>query len=390
MTDERLVYKSGDFVPESEASLSIFDSGVGFGHMVFEVTRTFKHAPFRLTGQQGHLERLEASLKCAQIDSGMTPDELEAATFETIDRNLHRFGPDDDFWINHYISNGTGDAGGRPSVLIYVRPLTASLAGRAHFYDEGVDAVIPAQQSVPARLIDPKIKNTSRLYYRLADRQAKQVSPDAWALLTDEDGFITEGTGSNFMIIKDGVLISPEPRNILLGITRGAIIDVAAKVGVPFREQNIDAYDVTNADEAFLQRYLVRHAARADDRRTRPRNRAARSRLSPPARWIQRDGWLGLRISGQALRRNARYRAVARRRLANRSASLSSEGAHRGLISSPAKRAAGSAPARLLPSETEDPSRTSAYAFPSPPKPAGTLRCRDGSPTRRCAARRPL
>ena len=71
-------------------------------------------------------------------------------------------------------------------------------------------------------------------------------------MLTDEDGFITEGTGSNFMIIKDGVLISPEPRNILLGITRGAIIDVAAKVGVPFREQNIDAYDVTNADEAFF------------------------------------------------------------------------------------------------------------------------------------------
>ena len=249
MTDERLVYKSGDFVPESEASLSIFDSGVGSGHMVFEVTRTFKHKPFRLTGPQGHLERLQASLKCAQIDSGMTPEELEATTFETIDRNLHLFGPEDDFWINHYISNG---AGGRPSVLIYVRSLAGVLAERAHFYDEGVDAVIPAQQSVPARLIDPKIKNTSRLYYRLADKQAKQVSPDAWALLTDEDGFITEGTGSNFMMIKDGVLISPEPRNILLGITRGAIIDVAAKVGVPFREQNIDAYDVVNADEAFF------------------------------------------------------------------------------------------------------------------------------------------
>ena len=252
MTDERLVYKSGDFVPESEASLSIFDSGVGSGHMVFEVTRTFRQKPFRLTGPQGHLERLQASLKCAQIDSGMTPDELEAATFETIDRNLHNFGPDDDFWINHYISNGQSDIGGKPSVLIYVRPLAGVLAARAHFYDEGVDAVIPAQRSVPARLIDPKIKNTSRLYYRLADKQAKQVSPDAWALLTDEDGFITEGTGSNFMMIKDGVLISPEPRNILLGITRGAIIDVAAKVGVPFREQNIDAYDVINADEAFF------------------------------------------------------------------------------------------------------------------------------------------
>ena len=126
------------------------------------------------------------------------------------------------------------------------------MAERAHFYDEGIDAVIPTQQSVPARLIDPKIKNTSRLYYRIADVQAKQVSPDAWALLTDEDGFITEGTGSNFMMVKDGVLISPEPRNILLGITRGGIIDVAERVGVPFEERNIDPYDVINADEAFF------------------------------------------------------------------------------------------------------------------------------------------
>ncbi len=252
MTDERLVFKNGDFVPESEASLSIFDSGVGYGHMVFDVTRTFNHQPFRLSGPHGHLERLQASLKCAEIDSGMTSDELENATHATIDRNLHHFGPDEDFWINHLISNGQTWTGGEPSVLIYVRPLSASLSEKARFYETGVDAVIPRQRSVPARLIDPKIKNTSRIYYRLADNQAKRISPEAWALLTDEDGFITEGTGSNFMMIKDGALISPEPRNILIGITRGAIIDVASNLGIPFRERNIDAYDVINADEAFF------------------------------------------------------------------------------------------------------------------------------------------
>ena len=252
MTDERLVFKSGDFVPESEASLSIFDSGVGYGHMVFDVTRTFNHQPFRLSGPHGHLERLKASLKCAEIDSGMTADELENATCATIDRNLHHFGPDEDFWINHFISNGRTGTSGEPSVLIYVRPLSASLSERARFYESGVDAVIPTQRSVPARLIDPKIKNTSRIYYRLADNQAKRISPEAWALLTDEDGFITEGTGSNFMIVKDGALISPEPHNILIGITRGAIIDVASNLGIPFRERNIDAYDVINADEAFF------------------------------------------------------------------------------------------------------------------------------------------
>ena len=86
----------------------------------------------------------------------------------------------------------------------------------------------------------------------MAVRQVARIDPDAWALLMDEDGFITEGTPANFMMISNDVLISPEPRNILLGITRGAIIDVAAELGIPFREKNFGAFDVVNADEAFF------------------------------------------------------------------------------------------------------------------------------------------
>ena len=73
-----------------------------------------------------------------------------------------------------------------------------------------------------------------------------------WALLLDPDGFIAEGTGDNFFIVKDGVIVTPEPRNILRGISRGYIFELAQKLGLPCIENNIEPYDVMIADEAFM------------------------------------------------------------------------------------------------------------------------------------------
>ena len=69
--------------------------------------------------------------------------------------------------------------------------------------------------------------------------QAHKFGDDAWALLTDDDGFITEGTGANFFIVKNGELITPEPRNILRGVTRETIINLAEKLGIKCHEKNI-------------------------------------------------------------------------------------------------------------------------------------------------------
>ncbi len=256
MASGLLVYQNGRYVPDAEAAVSVFDPGVMFGYMVFDVTRTFAGEPFRLRGKWGHLERLYASMKRVGIDCGMDINQMEAATRATIERNRGHFADGDDYMIRQYVSNGPppGVPGlpAEPTVVIYLQPLREMLAPRAPFYAAGVAARITNQRSVPARLIDPKVKNTSRIYYRLAQAQAELVDRDAWALMTDEDGFITEGPAWSFMIVQDGVLISPEPRNILMGVTRSALIDVAAEVGVPFVEKNIDAYDVINANEAIF------------------------------------------------------------------------------------------------------------------------------------------
>jgi len=256
MTSQRTVYFSGSFVPESEAGFSIFDSALMYGDVIFETTRTFNGQPFRL---REHIERLYVGLRTLEISCGLTAEEMEAATLETIERNRPCFADGRDFQIVHNVSRGPMGlyesvfAGGvKPTGTINCWPLTRHLAAVAETYVTGVHAVVPAQRSVPSRLIDPKIKNRSRIYYQTANLQAQKVDPEAWALLTDEDGFLTEGTGSNFFVVKDGGLLTPEPRNILRGVTRQAVLELAESLGLSCGECNLEPYDVMTADEAFF------------------------------------------------------------------------------------------------------------------------------------------
>ena len=256
MPPERKVYFNGDFVPESEARVSIFDTALMFGDMLFEMTRSYNGKPFRL---RHHLERLYAGLKIAEIDCGMTLNEMEEATLKTIEVNSACFPQGLDYQIMHNVSGGplpqyktVFPEGQRPTVTINCWPLTWHLAASADTYDTGIHVVIPPQRSVPSRLIDPKIKNRSRIYYQMANHQAHKVDPDAFALLTDDDGFITEGTGNNFFMVSNGELFTPEPRNILRGVTRQTVMELASSLGIPCHERNIESYDVAGADEAFI------------------------------------------------------------------------------------------------------------------------------------------
>ena len=256
MPTRRKVYLNGDYVPEAEARVSIFDSALMFGDMVFEMARSFNGRPFRV---RHHLERLYAGLRILEIECGLTLDEMEAATMETIEINRPCFPEGLDYQLMHNVSRGplplyaTVFPGGlQPTVTISCWPLTWHLAGVAALYETGIHAVSTPQQSVPSRYIDPKIKNRSRVYYQLANMQAHRVDPKAWALLTGEDGFITEGTGSNFFVVKEGRLLTPRPHNILRGVTRQAVIELAADLEVPCQEGDLDPYDLFTADEAFF------------------------------------------------------------------------------------------------------------------------------------------
>src|SRR5262245_65616125 len=87
--EERIVYLSGAFVPESQAKVSVLDSGFNAGDGVYDVTRTFRHKPFKL---REHTERLFRSLCYTRIDCGMSLEEMERTTSEVLERDKSVLG----------------------------------------------------------------------------------------------------------------------------------------------------------------------------------------------------------------------------------------------------------------------------------------------------------
>jgi branched-chain amino acid aminotransferase len=190
----------------------------------------------------------------------MSIEAMERHILETIEANDPLFAPDDEHRLMIDVSRGIlsiyqGIIGLQkgPNVIIADFPLKWTVAGMGKLFDKGINAVIPSQRAIPAQLLDPKVKNRSRLHYLMANIEASNFEGENnWALLLDPDGFIAEGTGDNFFIVKRNVIITPEPRNILRGISRAYIFELANKLGLPCIEKNIEPYDVVNADEAFM------------------------------------------------------------------------------------------------------------------------------------------
>jgi branched-chain amino acid aminotransferase len=248
---------NGKFVSEKDAKVSIFDSALMFGDMVFEMTRSFNKKQFKL---REHLERLYASIKYFQIPLKMTIEEMEAACHETIAKNDPVFEKNDEHRLMINVSRGplgiyadVFDGKLEPTVVIADFPLKWTVAGMGHLFDKGINAVVPSQRAIPAELLDPKVKNRSRVHYMMANLEVSNVKgDDNWALLLDPDGFVAEGSGDNFLIVKDGVVVSPEPRNILRGISRQYVFELCDALDIPWREANFGVYDVVTADEAFM------------------------------------------------------------------------------------------------------------------------------------------
>ena len=89
-----------------------------------------------------------------------------------------------------------------PNVIMATFPLRYITKGMSKYYKQGVHAIVPSQRAIPESFLDPKIKSRSRQHYQIANLEVKRQDTEAWALLLDPDGYITEGTGSNFFLIK--------------------------------------------------------------------------------------------------------------------------------------------------------------------------------------------
>jgi branched-chain amino acid aminotransferase len=187
----------------------------------------------------------------------MSPDEMRDLSLRVLEANAHLLAPDEDCWLVHNISRGMSVAGADPTVqrspatiIIFTQPMI--LTDWARFYLEGCHAVTPMSRAMPAQALDARIKNRSRMAYTLAEIEVKLVDPQAQGILLDIDGNIAENKGGNFFIFADGVLKTPAISNALAGISRATVLELAAELGIPTRECDIQPYDVYTADEAFF------------------------------------------------------------------------------------------------------------------------------------------
>lgn len=249
---ERIVYLNGAFVPESEAKVSVLDSGFNAGDGVYDVTRTFRHKLFCL---REHTERLFRSLRYTRIDCGMSVDEMERITLEVLERNKSLLLDNEDYALWQVVSRGMRSSRGNrvsggATVAIYM--VTINFPEFASFYVEGAPVVIPATRRIPPQCLESKAKITNKMNHNMALFEARQVDPRAIPLMLDIDGNLSETSAHNFFLVIGGKLCTPLDRNVLGGITKDTIFGLARQLGIEIVEENYTPYDLYNADEAFL------------------------------------------------------------------------------------------------------------------------------------------
>lgn len=253
---EPLVYLNGNSIPASQANIAIYDMGIIQGATVTERLRTFNKEPFQL---DAHLERLRQSLHHVRFDIGISSDRLKHTIHELVHYNSKLVHPDDELNLVIFVTAGenskfaAGSVSSFPSMpTICVHTFRTHFGAWATSMQEGQHLVTPSTRHVPPQCYNPAIKNRSRFHFYMADMEARDSDPEASALLLDIEGNITETSYANFLLFRNGSIISPTLRNILPGVSRKITIELAAELGIPLLEIDLQTSEAIEAEEAFL------------------------------------------------------------------------------------------------------------------------------------------
>jgi branched-chain amino acid aminotransferase len=252
---EPLAYLNGRISPISQAALHVFDLGVAMGATVTEMTRTFRLEPFRL---EEHLARLFRSIRYVGISMDHTPESIADLARELVDHNGRLIPRGHDLGLTMFVTAGTsltytgladGDAHHKPSVCLHTFPLPYELY--APRLSRGLHLVTPATRQLPADCLDPRIKCRSRLHWYLADQQAREVDPQAQALLLDQRGYVTETSTSNVVAVFGKRIVTPREAGVLAGISLQAVRELSRSLGYDWSEADLTPFDLVNADECL-------------------------------------------------------------------------------------------------------------------------------------------
>jgi D-alanine transaminase len=238
----RIVYVNGDYVPENEGKVSIFDRGFLFADGVYEVTPVVNG---KLVDYDPHMERLDRSLGELQMAWPCSREELTTVHTELIKRNTLTEGI-----IYMQVTRGVADR-----MFNFPEDIKSSLVAFPQVMKlvDNVNATkgVSVITTPDIRWLRRDIKSVMLLAPVLGKQAAyEKGANEAWMV---EDGHITEGTSSNAYIVKDGKIITrPLSNRILAGCTRRALFRLAAEHNVEIEERLFTPDEAYDADEAFL------------------------------------------------------------------------------------------------------------------------------------------
>jgi branched-chain amino acid aminotransferase len=252
ITESEFIWMDGELVPWAEAKVHVLTHTLHYGNGVFEGVRAYETAQgpavFRLTP---HIKRLFNSAKIFMLDIPYTVDELIAATKATVKANNLP-----SCYIRPLVYLGYGEMGLNPltskvNVSIAVWPWGAYLGDEG--IQHGVRMKISSWQRHDVNAMPPAAKGTGMyINSQMAKVEAIKAGYDE-AILLSPQGYVSECTGENIFIVKDGVIITPPvSAGALQGITQDSVRTIAMDLGVEYREGNIVRSDLYTADEAFL------------------------------------------------------------------------------------------------------------------------------------------
>jgi branched-chain amino acid aminotransferase len=236
------VWIDDELVPADRAMVSVYDRGFRTGEGVFETLRAYGDHVFRLPA---HLERARAGARELGFDPG-PPERLARAVRATATANLEALAGEDSA-LRLTVSAGRIDPespipGGK------VGPATVAVTSHriAPPPTHATAATVPLARELP------HVKALSHLIAMMARRQARDVGADE-ALLTDAEGRVLEGAGSNvFAVVRGRLVTAPADAGLLAGVTRAVVLELARAAGIDVAERRLDVSELAGADEAFL------------------------------------------------------------------------------------------------------------------------------------------
>jgi branched-chain amino acid aminotransferase len=244
---QQVVYIDGQFVPEAEAKISVFDHGVLYGDGVFEGIRLYDGNIFRC---REHLDRLYDSAQAIAMKIPVSKADFEQILAETCRRNGLR-----DCYIRAVVTRGPGTVGLSPfkcpvpTIFVFTAQLRLY---PDEYYRDGLTVITTAHRRYASDSFSPRIKSLNYLNNIMGKINAVNSGVQEGLVLSRE-GYVLEATADNVFVARHGILVTPPVyMGILKGITRDAVIELARADGIEVREEPITQYEVYTADECFL------------------------------------------------------------------------------------------------------------------------------------------